>query len=366
MKTLESRLRTALLAVLCVPAALANRARARAARQLPGSCGGTRRPVRSPAGASTSRTRATRSSPPGSPTTRSASRGGWSRNSTRLPQRPFPAPIYTVTGPPFNTLPFPPTGSPGGAVETVVGWMTASFTDATHGTISYTVNGVTQDQVDRAAGIRPAADLRLSPAARPCAGKQLHRPVVEPSGDRGRAGASTSRSRAAIIFATWFTYDGGAQALVADRGPPADTANIYHGPRVHGDRAAVQLGALPADRQPRRRDRDRRSAPLRSGFSTAVSRSSTTRSTASPSSRTSPGSCSPRRPLRCAWRASGSSTRSTPAPSSGRRTAPADSVGRARAANTPNLATAPTSRASTEGRSSRGTSLPTGPTSATT
>ncbi len=60
----------------CRPAAGA-RSPTSASRPTSRTCGGPRRQVPSPAGASTSRTRATRSSPPGSPTASTASRCGW-------------------------------------------------------------------------------------------------------------------------------------------------------------------------------------------------------------------------------------------------------------------------------------------------
>jgi hypothetical protein len=47
-------------------------------------------------------------------------------------------------GPPFNAVPFPPVGSPGGARGTVVGTATLSFFDGNSGTFSYTIDGVAQ------------------------------------------------------------------------------------------------------------------------------------------------------------------------------------------------------------------------------
>jgi serine protease len=52
--------------------------------------------------------------------------------------------LYRFTGPPFNAVPFPPLGSPGGATGTVVGTARFTFSDGNTGTFAYTVNAETQ------------------------------------------------------------------------------------------------------------------------------------------------------------------------------------------------------------------------------
>lgn len=58
--------------------------------------------------------------------------------------------VYTVTqlarltGPPFNAVPFPPLGSPGGPTFSIVGSATLTITDGNTATFNYTVDGVTQ------------------------------------------------------------------------------------------------------------------------------------------------------------------------------------------------------------------------------
>jgi hypothetical protein len=52
----------------------------------------------------------------------------------------FAGPISSVTGPPFNAVPF----DPANVVETVVGNVTFTFVDGNRGTFAYTVNGVSQ------------------------------------------------------------------------------------------------------------------------------------------------------------------------------------------------------------------------------
>jgi serine protease len=52
--------------------------------------------------------------------------------------------LYQLTGPPFSVVPFPPMGSPGGAIGTSVGTATFTFSDGNTATFAYTVSGVTQ------------------------------------------------------------------------------------------------------------------------------------------------------------------------------------------------------------------------------
>jgi hypothetical protein len=52
----------------------------------------------------------------------------------------YQGPISTVTGPPFNAVPF----DPANVVETVVGDVTITFADGNHATFAYTINGVMQ------------------------------------------------------------------------------------------------------------------------------------------------------------------------------------------------------------------------------
>ena len=142
----------------------------------------------------------------------------------------FSGPVYTVTGPPFYMMPFPPIGSPGGAVDTVVGWMTASFADATHGTISYTVNGVTQAKaiVPQEFGPRPTC---IWATQRDVAAASNYTDLwwAHPAGSESGWGINLAQ-QGSTIFATWFTYDSTRKPwwLVAQL--DAETANIYSGP----------------------------------------------------------------------------------------------------------------------------------------
>jgi hypothetical protein len=60
--------------------------------------------------------------------------------------RTYTGSLLRTTGPPFNAVPFPAIGSPGGAVGSAVGTATFDFTDGNSATFTYTVNGVTQSK----------------------------------------------------------------------------------------------------------------------------------------------------------------------------------------------------------------------------
>jgi hypothetical protein len=52
--------------------------------------------------------------------------------------------VFRLSGPPFNSVPFPAQGTPGGAAGTNVGTAKFTFSDGNTGTFMYTVNGITQ------------------------------------------------------------------------------------------------------------------------------------------------------------------------------------------------------------------------------
>jgi hypothetical protein len=65
--------------------------------------------------------------------------------------------LYRATrGPPFNSVPFPVLGAPGGAQGSNVGTATFSFVDGNTGIFSYNVDGVTQTKtITREVFVRP-------------------------------------------------------------------------------------------------------------------------------------------------------------------------------------------------------------------
>jgi hypothetical protein len=73
-------------------------------------------------------------------------RGLWlvMSNGTQTSPGNFSGTLYRTNGPPFNATPFPSIVFPGN--YTPVGSLTLAFGDANSGTMTYTVNGVTQSK----------------------------------------------------------------------------------------------------------------------------------------------------------------------------------------------------------------------------
>jgi uncharacterized delta-60 repeat protein len=65
----------------------------------------------------------------------------------RTASKSYTGDLYRATsGPPFNAMPFPPLGSPGGVTGGIVGSATFTFNDGNTGTFAYTVSGITQSK----------------------------------------------------------------------------------------------------------------------------------------------------------------------------------------------------------------------------
>jgi serine protease len=116
----------------------------------------------------------------------------------------YSGPVSTVTGPPFNAVPFPPEGSPGGAIETVVGTMTGTFSDASHGTLAYTVNGTSQTKsiVPLEFGPRPVCTWGAQPNLALATNYQDLWWNTQESG-----WGINFTHQGDTLFATWYTYD---------------------------------------------------------------------------------------------------------------------------------------------------------------
>ena len=182
--------------------------------------------ARSPAGASTSRTRATSIFATwftygldGKPLVAVDDRD----------QRRRPTPIagnalQTAPGRPFDAVPFDPAQVTLRA--TSARRRSRSATRDT-GAFAYTVDGVTQTKaITRQVFAQSGADLRVGARAGPGARDQLPGPVVDaPAGSESGWGINFTH-QGDTIFATWFTYDldGKPLWLVGGgcRGPPAD------------------------------------------------------------------------------------------------------------------------------------------------
>lgn len=143
----------------------------------------------------------------------------------RTPAGPWGGTLYKTTGPPFSATPF----NPGAVVATPVGSATLTFSDATDGTFSYTVNGISQSKVitRQVFGPQPVCVF----------GGQPDQTLAMNYQDLWWAAPAASESGWGIninhqgdtIFATWFTYDidGTPMWLVVTANPATPT--VYAG-----------------------------------------------------------------------------------------------------------------------------------------
>jgi len=120
----------------------------------------------------------------------------------RTPGGPWGGTLYKTTGPPFNAVPF----NPAAVHATPVGSAMLAFTDATDGTFSYTVDGVSQSKAitRQVFGPQPVC----------VSGAQSDQTFATNYQDLWWAAPASSESGWGInlnhqgdtIFATWFTY----------------------------------------------------------------------------------------------------------------------------------------------------------------
>ncbi len=134
----------------------------------------------------------------------------------------YAGPVSTVAGPLFNSAPFGPA-----PVETEVGTMTATFADASHATLQYTVNGVTQTKaiVPQQFGPLPTCVWGGQPNLALATNYQDLWWNPQESG----WGVNFTH-QGDTIFATWFTYDAQGKPwwLIAVLARAAD--GFYSGP----------------------------------------------------------------------------------------------------------------------------------------
>jgi hypothetical protein len=115
--------------------------------------------------------------------------------------------LFQATGPAFDAMPFPPIGSPGGAIGTAVGTGTLTFSDANDGTFAYTVKGISQTKAITRQTFGPVPLCTF--------GAQVNLALTNNYQDLWWAAPTGSQAGWGInlthegdtIFATWFTYD---------------------------------------------------------------------------------------------------------------------------------------------------------------
>lgn len=144
----------------------------------------------------------------------------------------YSGPIYSGHGPAFNTAPFPPLGSPGGAVAEQVGTGTLAFSDASNGTFTYTVNGTTQTKsiTRELFGAQPACLFVGTPDYSIVTNYQDIW-WADPAGSEAGWGMNLTHE-GDQIFATWYTFgaDGTPMWLVSTAAKVADkkyTGDLY-------------------------------------------------------------------------------------------------------------------------------------------
>ena len=111
--------------------------------------------------------------------------------------------LITLTGPPFNAVPF----DPGTLVESTAGTMNVTFADASHATMTYTVGTVSQSKAIVRQEFGPLPTCVWGELA------DLSKAVNytdlwwrSPAGSEAGWGISFTH-QGDVIFATWFTYD---------------------------------------------------------------------------------------------------------------------------------------------------------------
>lgn len=115
--------------------------------------------------------------------------------------------LFEANGPPFDSVPFPPLGSPGGATGSAVGMGALTFSDANNGTFSYTVNGISQT--------KPISREVFGPLPNCTFGVETNLELATNYQDLWWAAPAGSESGWGInlnhqgdtIFATWYTYN---------------------------------------------------------------------------------------------------------------------------------------------------------------
>jgi hypothetical protein len=119
----------------------------------------------------------------------------------------FSGTLLQATGPAFDSVPFPPQGSPGGIVPSSVGTGTITFTDANNGSFTYTVNGITQTKalIRQVFGTVPTCVFSASNNLAASANYTALWYAAPAESESGWGINFTHQGN--IIFASWFTFD---------------------------------------------------------------------------------------------------------------------------------------------------------------
>jgi serine protease len=121
--------------------------------------------------------------------------------------RVYSGSLFQGSGPPFDSVPFPPLGSPGGATGSSAGTGTLRFNDANNGIFTYTVNGITQTKsiTRETFGLLPTCAFGAQTNLALTANYQ-DLWWAAPAGSEAGWGINLAHE-SDTIFATWYTFD---------------------------------------------------------------------------------------------------------------------------------------------------------------
>jgi hypothetical protein len=154
-----------------------------------------------------------------------AGEGWWlSMTATKIGEGAYAGMVIETRGPAFSTVPF----DPASVTRTPVGTGTLTFVGADHGTFTYNIKGVQQSKVitRQVFGRMPACTYAASPNLAATTNYQDLWWV--PGGAESGWGINLAH-QSDTIFATWFTYDADATPLWLSVTAPKVSPGIYRG-----------------------------------------------------------------------------------------------------------------------------------------
>jgi serine protease len=122
--------------------------------------------------------------------------------------RVYSGTLFRGTGPPFDSVPFPPLGAPGGASGSSAGTGTLRFNDANNGIFTYTIDGIiTQTKSITRETFGPLPTCTFGAQAN-LAQTSNYQDLwwAAPAGSESGWGINLAHE-GETIFATWYTYD---------------------------------------------------------------------------------------------------------------------------------------------------------------
>ncbi len=177
-------------------------------------------------------------------------------SANRIAHQVYRGTLFQGTGPSFDTVPFPPLGSPGRRSRLAGRRCHADVQRCEQRGVLLYGQRHRADQVDYARNLRAAADLPVRGAGQSGADQQLPGPVVGRAGSLGGGLGDQYRARGRHHFRDLVHL---RQRRVPDvAGDDREQERIelvFRRPDPAHQWAAVQCGPVPADRKPGRRDR---------------------------------------------------------------------------------------------------------------